>query len=69
MIKTENNLLTDVKVVNEAVFSSTKGTKKFSLFGIPIFTRIYNESIGEVKFLDKDDKVSEGIGFNKKEKK
>jgi len=68
MIKIENTLVTDVKVVKEAVFSSTVGSKKFLMFGYPLFVRMYDERIGEVKFMDDGDGIPE-IGFSKNTKK
>lgn len=68
MIKIENNLVTSVKVVKEAVFSSTVGSKKIIIFGVPVFTRKYDESIGDVKFIE-DSEISNEIGFSKSVKK
>jgi len=61
-------LNTDVKVVNEAVFSSTNGYKKWKFMGITLFDRDYNESIGKVEFLDKDTQEKPTMGFSKKKK-
>jgi len=62
-------LNTDVKVVNEAVFSSTNGYKKWKFMGITLFDRDYNESIGKVEFLDKDTQEKPTMGFSKKKEK
>ena len=62
------SLNTDVKVVNEAVFSSTNGYKKWKFMGITLFDRDYNESIGKVEFLDKESAATTAIGFSKKKK-
>lgn len=61
-------LNTDVKVVNDAVFSSTNGHKRWKFLGITLFSKSYNESIGEVKFFDKDTESNSSIGFGKKKK-
>jgi len=54
LLSFSTKLNTDVKVVNEAVFSSTNGYKKWKFMGITLFDRDYNETIGTVEFLDKD---------------
>lgn len=68
MFSSHTNAVTSVKVVNEAVFSAVVGKKVWKFMGISLFGKEYNESIGEVEFLDeKESKPS--MGFAKKEKK
>lgn len=69
MITVDTNIITEVKVVKDAVFSSSKGFKRWSLFGAKLFERNYNERIGEVKFCEEEDPVTSEVGFNKKPKK
>jgi len=61
-------LNTDVKVVNEAVFSATTGFKKWKILGITFFGRDYDESIGKVEFIDKDSEKKQTMGFGNKKK-
>ena len=68
MFSSHTNAVTSVKVVNEAVFSAVVGKKVWKFMGISLFGKEYNESIGEVEFLDeKESKPS--MGFTKREKK
>jgi len=62
-------LETNVKVIKEAVFSSTIGHKRWKLLGLTLFKNRYDEKIGKVEFIDEDGLKSTAIGFNKKEKK
>lgn len=64
----DTDMETNVKVVKEAVFSSTTGHKRWKFFGITFFKNKYNERIGKVEFLDEDSQTVESIGFNKKKK-
>ena len=69
MITVDTNMITEVKVVKDAVFSSSKGFKRWSLFGAKLFERKYDEKIGDVKFCEEGDTVTSEVGFNKKPKK
>lgn len=64
----DTDMETNVKVVKEAVFSSTIGHKRWKFFGITLFKNNYNERIGKVEFLDENSNTVESIGFNKKKK-
>lgn len=68
MFSSHTNAVTSVKVVNEAVFSAVVGKKIWKFMGISIFGKEYNESIGEVEFIDEKESKTL-MGFVKKEKK
>jgi hypothetical protein len=69
MIRKETDTSTDFKVVNELVFTFTKGTKKYKLFGITVFKRVYDERPGEISFISSDDVTGTAkIGFSKASK-
>lgn len=61
-----SKLTTDVKVVNEAVFSTTSGYKNWKFLGITYYSKNYDESVDKVEFLDKDSKDdTPAMGFGK----
>ncbi len=66
MFDFSTKLTTNVKVVNEAVFSSTTGYKKWCFLGVTLFGKYYDEGIDKVEFLDKDSKDDTPVmGFSK----
>lgn len=64
MLKTEKVSRTKVQVVNEAIVSASTGYRRFSIFGLVLLTRSFDEDFDVI-----EDEPEETIGFTKKVKK